>query len=92
MPRVRQAMQDPIISPRTRGHEANSARRRRRSRTYRQKLNHIHRSLRNGVRRRLLFESGLGFGAIEGQPRRGPGPRRRGDKHGLLGNRLRLVR
>lgn len=54
--------------------------------THCQELDHVHRSLGHGVRRRLLLERGLGLWAAEGWPRR------RGDKHGLLGNRRWLVR
>lgn len=54
--------------------------------THCQELDHVHGSLGHGVRRWLLLERGLGLWAAEGRPRG------RGDKHGLLGNCLWLVR
>lgn len=54
--------------------------------THCQQLDHVHRSLGHRVRGWLLLERGLGLRAAEGRPRG------RGDKHGLLGNCLRLVR
>lgn len=53
--------------------------------THCQELDHVHWSLGHRVRGWFLLERGLGLRAAKGQPRG------RGDKHGLLGNRLRLV-